>query len=52
MMHKIEERLTYFHPPPKIRIALLLAGHIPPELGNLASLERLDLGNNQLSGES
>ena len=28
-----------------------LSGEIPPELGNLANLERLDLRDNQLSGE-
>ncbi len=28
-----------------------LSGEIPPELGNLANLERLQLGANQLSGE-
>ncbi len=28
-----------------------LSGEIPPELGNLAGLEWLDLGGNQLSGE-
>ncbi len=27
-----------------------LAGTLPPELGDLSSLERLDVGNNQLSG--
>ena len=28
-----------------------LSGEIPPELGNLASLQKLDLGGNQFSGE-
>ena len=31
--------------------AVVLAGPIPPELGNLAALQQLDLGGNQLSGE-
>ena len=35
---------------PRIRFALLLTGSIPPELGNLAALEILSLGGNQLSG--
>ncbi|CAN0573810.1 unnamed protein product [Ectocarpus sp. 12 AP-2014] len=34
-----------------ICIALLLAGPIPRELGNLAALQSLDLGANTLSGE-
>ena len=28
-----------------------MTGEIPPELGNLASLELLDLSGNQLTGE-
>ena len=28
-----------------------MSGEIPPELGNLATLESLDLSKNQLSGE-
>ena len=31
---------------------VLLAGSIPPELGNLAALKELYLGENQLNGES
>ena len=34
------------------RIALLLAGSLPQELGNLAALKKLDVSYNQLSGES
>ena len=31
---------------------ILLAGSMPPELGNLAALQQLYLGGNKLSGES
>lgn len=41
-----------FPPPRLIRIVLLLAGSIPPELGQLAALEKLYLGRNRLTGET
>lgn len=36
----------------EVRFALSLAGSIPPELGNLASLGTFFLNDNLLSGES
>lgn len=35
-----------------IPLKLSPVGPIPPELGQLAALERLDLSDNQLSGET
>ena len=39
-------KYVYFQP-----IIFPLVGPIPPELGNLAALEKLDLGENQLTGK-
>lgn len=43
----------YFPPfPAQFALSIWFAGYIPPELGNLSALTHLDLGGNQLSGES
>ena len=39
-------------PSPNIASMFLTAGPIPTELGQLAALQELELGRNQLTGES
>ena len=52
VVFKKERRVHCFFIPRLICTALLLTGFIPPHLGNLAVLQRLDLDCNGISGES
>ena len=41
----------YFHPRRRYMYSNLLTGTLPPSMGDLAKLNRLNLWNNALSGE-